>query len=174
MSSNKPARFPYRDYLGHGVYFLTICCAQRRPLLAVSSTAESVLQTLLRSANAASFSIHAYCLMPDHIHILAEGTLPACDALEFVRRFKQQTAFHFKQTARQLLWQSSYYDHVLRSYDDIIEIARHIWWNPVRKKLCRDPAEYPFSGSQTMPWMQESRTIPTWSAPWHHHVAAGL
>ncbi|MGB9468603.1 MAG: transposase, partial [Candidatus Acidiferrum sp.] len=107
-----------------------------------------------------------YCLMPDHVHILTEGMHPTSDALEFVRHFKQRTAFGFKRKTQQALWEFSYYDHILSPKDQIIEVARHIWWNPVRKNLCASPPDYPFSGSQTLTWRQESQVLPAWSAPW--------
>jgi len=111
---------------------------------------------LLRSANREGFSIHAYCLMPDHFRLLVEGTRPNSNALEFVRHFKQISAFHFKRHTHQSLWESSFYDHVLLPTESIIEVARYIWWNPVRKNLCACPSEYSFSGSQTLPWVQEA------------------
>lgn len=170
MNNRKPTRLQARNYLGHGLYYFTICCAQRRPYLANPTLANAVLRILFHSALTRSFSIHAYCLMPDHVHILAEGTNTTSNALEFIRNFKQQSAFLFKQKTRQLLWEFSYYDFILRSTDSLVEVARYIWWNPVRKNLCHSPADHPFSGSQTIPWMQASQTPPTWLAPWQSNV----
>jgi REP element-mobilizing transposase RayT len=104
--------------------------------------------------------------MPDHIHILAEGTSLTADALEFVRYFKQRTGLQFKQQTHKSLWEFSSYDHILPAQDEVVEVARYIWWNPVRKKLCKFPRDYPFSGSQTLNWMQQSSMEPNWAAPY--------
>ena len=88
--------------------------------------------------------------MPDHLHILVEGAHDRCDLLEFIRLFKQRTAFQFRKSHRRALWESSYYDHVLRPGDQIEDIACYIWWNPVRKRLSTRPQEFPYSGSQTI------------------------
>jgi putative transposase len=45
------------------------------------------------------------------------------------------------------LWQTSYYDHVLRGEEDILTIARYIFDNPVRKKLVEHYRDYSKLGS---------------------------
>jgi REP element-mobilizing transposase RayT len=166
MLHRKSSRLPPQNYLGHGIYFLAICCDHRHPHLAGPSIATDVRTLLFQSAAANTFSSHAYCLMPDHVHILTEGIHPTADALEFVRHCKQLTAFQFKLKTQRTLWEFSYYDHILSPKDRIIEVARYIWWNPVRKNLCASPGDYPFSGSQTFTWMQDSPVRLAWCAPW--------
>jgi putative transposase len=166
MLHRKSVRLSRENYLGCKVYFLTVCCDRRRAYLSDPLIATSVLQTLLQSANRLFFTLHAFCLMPDHVHFLGQGTDDTSDALEFVRYFKQRTGFFHKQRTHSVLWESSYYDHILRPQDGVIEVARYIWWNPVRKKLCLRPNDYPFSGSQTLTWMQESEIQSAWSVPW--------
>src|ERR1700739_47297 len=139
MINRKSTRLPNCNYVGRATYFLTICCAHRLPHLNDPAVASAILKTLLYFASTKAFAIHAYCLMPDHIHILAEGTHSDSDALGFVRSFKQQTAFHFKKKTAQILWEFSHYDHILRARDNFVEVSRYIWWNPVCKKLSRAP-----------------------------------
>jgi len=98
--------------------------------------------------------LHAWCAMPDHLHLLAEGASDSSDLREFVRLFKQRTAFAYRKIYGRPLWELSYYDHILRPGEPVEQAAAYIWRNPVRKKLCLDPAAYPFSGSQTIPWMR--------------------
>jgi hypothetical protein len=45
------------------------------------------------------------------------------------------------------LWHKSYHDHVVRSEEDLLQIAEYILGNPVRAGLVESAAEYPFSGS---------------------------
>jgi putative transposase len=171
MLHRKSVRLEPRNDVGCGTYFLTVCCDHHYPYLVHTDIATAVRDTLLRSAKIKGLSIHAYCLMPDHVHVLAEGTCPAADALEFVRYFKQVNGFRFKKQAGKNLWEFSFYDHILSASDEIIEVARYIWRNPKRKKLCEFPCDYPFSGSQTLSWMQRSNVAPTWAAPWRGRQA---
>jgi putative transposase len=162
----KKTRLPSENYVGIRAHFVTICCDLKHTYLAETQVATRVVFLLQECAAGRSFLLHAYCLMPDHLHLLAEGTQPDSDLLEFMRVFKLRTAFEFRQSHGRPLWEMSYYDHILRSSDSIEGVACYIWWNPVRKRLCSSPQEYPFSGSQTIQWMQCASRCPSWSAPW--------
>jgi REP element-mobilizing transposase RayT len=170
--NHKTARLPSRDYLGRQTCFLTICCDHRSPYLAAPPTARLVLCLLLECAASNSFLLHAFCLMPDHLHILAEGVHDRCDVLEFIRLFKQRTAFQFRKSYRRALWEMSYHDHILRHSESIENVAVYIWWNPVRKQLCDYPHKFPYSGSQTIDWIKRAASPTSWSPPWK--VVAGL
>jgi len=110
--------------------------------------------------------------MPDHLHLLAEGTHAQANLLEFIRLFKQRTSFEFRKSSPNRLWEKSYYDYVLRPSDSIEAVACYIWWNPVRKHLCARPKDYPFTGSQTIDWMKLSAVPSDWTAPWKAAVPA--
>jgi putative transposase len=162
----KDTRLPPENYIGSAIYFVTICSAMRRAYLAEREVAERILTVLRECAAKQSFLLHAWCVMPDHFHVLAEGTESGSDLREFVRVFKLRTAFEFRQSHHKRLWEMSYYDHILRSADAVEDAACYIWWNPVRKQLCLLPHEFPFSGSQTIPWMQRASQGSPWTPPW--------
>ena len=94
-----------------------------------------------------AFAVLAYCLMADHLHLVAEGQNDASNCLEFVRVFKQCTAFEWKRIGNEALWQESFYDHVLRSDESSQRAVRYVLENPVRAGLVTEPSEYPHSGS---------------------------
>ena len=52
---------------------------------------------MVEEARTHCVDIHAYCFMPDHLHVLTNGTHPAADRLKFVKTFKQRSSFAFKQ-----------------------------------------------------------------------------
>jgi putative transposase len=167
----KALRLPAENYRGQRTYFVTICCEKRRVLFATESTGGWVIERLTRIAASYSFQLHAYCLMPDHLHILAEGTLESCDLVSFIHAFKQRTAFEFKEKQNSVLWQKRYYDHVLRPGESIEDVACYIWMNPVRKKLCSDARSYALSGSRTIDWMGSSHSAVKWAPPWKDAAA---
>src|SRR5258708_36673367 len=88
-------RLPAKNYLGARDYFVTVCCRERQPLLAREETAHQVLEHLRTSAAKTTFAVHAYCLMPDHLHFLAGGLSDESDLLGFISRFNQMTPYEY-------------------------------------------------------------------------------
>jgi putative transposase len=115
-----------------------MCTFERRPVFSTDEIHQIVRAELLRTADAEHVEIIVYCFMLDHVHILAEGCRESADIREFARMFRQQSGYTFRRLWRVRLWQEGYYDRVLRSSDDTIEIARYIIANPVRAGLCAD------------------------------------
>jgi len=121
---------------------------------------------LSKSAAEQSFAIHAYCVMPDHVHLLVEGMIETCNLVRFVSSFKQQTGFSYEKKNGRQLWQPRYYDHILRKAVAADAVAWYIWLNPVRKGLCSVPQDYPLSGSLTLDWRSRCSSSHTWLPPW--------
>jgi len=145
----KNIRLPELHYLGRRSCFVTLCFDRRRKFGANPRIARWLAMRLQKYAHAGEFFLHAFCIMPDHLHFLATAASERSNFLEFIERFKQDTAFHFTRRTKQRLWQFKYYDHILRRTDREDRVAWYIWMNPVRKEICRVPNDYPFAGSFT-------------------------
>ena len=143
----KRTRFKAFDYLGPYRYFLTFGTAGRDKVFTSAATVELVLAQILRAAVEQGFVIIAYCFMPDHVHLLIEGTAPNSDLKEFGKAAKQYAGFYYKQRTGRRLWQPSYYEHVLRNEEDTWSVARYIVENPLTEGLAARADEYPFLGS---------------------------
>ena len=135
------------DYLGEYRYFLTFCTADRHPAFVKPKVVDTTLSQIVRASVENAFTIPAYCFMPDHAHLLVEGSSPASDLRRFAKVAKQYSGFHYKREYGKNLWQPSYYDHVLRDEDDTWGVARYIAENPLRAGLSIRADEYPFLGS---------------------------
>ena len=144
---SRPPRIAGFDYRGPYRYFLTFCTFERRETFRDSGVANLVLTQFRRTARRSAFAILAYCLMPDHVHLLVQGTTAAADLRRFVKRAKQGAGQAYAHRARGPLWQNGYYDRVLRPTDEAKTVARYIIENPVRAGLVRAPGEYPHLGS---------------------------
>jgi putative transposase len=153
-------------YEGRGWYFFTICCHRRRPVFRDAELASWLVEKLKVHATGIGFQLHAWCVMPDHLHILIEGATESSRALEFIARFKQVTAFEAKFKLNGKLWQRLSFDHVLRPGDSPDPVAWYIWMNPVRANLCAAPEDYPFSGSMTFDWKRKNPPSVPWMPPW--------
>jgi len=163
---HKNIRLHANDYIGERSYFVTICCAGRRAVFAERARAKHVVEILAKHAVAHRFAIYAYCVMPDHFHMLASGLVPSSDLLAFVRNFKQTTSRKYFGEHKQPLWQKKFYDHILRPGSNADAVAGYIWMNPVRKGLCASPQEYPHSGSFVVDWKKAFLPSELWTPAW--------
>ncbi len=93
----------------------------------------------------------AYCFMPDHLHLLVAGCSEQSDGRRFIKLAKQFSGYAYSRSHNETLWQRYAYEHVLRSEDQTLPVARYILENPIRAGLAVSPAEYPFSGSTVHP-----------------------
>lgn len=169
---HKNIRLSHANYLGQRWFFITVCCANRRKLFTTSKICDWFLNILRVNAATHQFAVHAYCLMPDHVHLLAEGLQPQSDLIQFMRAIKIKTSTPVERKMGEALRQKKFYDHILRSNDSPNAVAWYIWMNPVRANLCQLPEQYPFLGSFTGKWLQPSQPAMGWLPPWRRPKSA--
>jgi REP element-mobilizing transposase RayT len=164
----KNIRLPKENYHGRRLYFVTLCFQSRRPHGANPRIARWIIGRLRKHAEACEFFVHAYCVMPDHMHVLATGAADTSNLVKFIEAFKQETAVEFEERVHRRLWQFKYYDRILRGDDSADRVAWYIWMNPVRKGLCNTPTDYPFLGSFTVVGrrMLKGSAMGEWTPPW--------
>ncbi|MEA5114887.1 MAG: transposase [Geobacteraceae bacterium] len=91
--------------------------------------------------------IWAYCLMPNHVHIIAvpqdeDGLRLAIG--ESHRRFTRR--INFRYGWRGHLWQGRFASYPMdETY--LLAAARYVELNPVKSKLCVHPEDYPWSSA---------------------------
>ena len=147
----KRNRLPLEAYRRPSTYSITTAVKGRRPVFRRAEIVATCLEKLREAADKNDFEVVAYCFMPDHLHLLAR-TVENADLVAFMRLFKQLSGYAYRQLTGDsgVLWQTSYYDHVLRQEEDLHDAARYIWGNPVRAGLVESAEEYSYSGSLTM------------------------
>ncbi len=161
-------RLPASQYRGRNFYFVTLCFHNRRRFGASAALASWLTARLQKHASTCGFFVHAYCFMPDHVHVLAAAAADESNLIKFIESFKQETGAEFAQRSHRRLWQFKYYDRILRSSDTPDRVAWYLWLNPVRKGLCCSPSEYPFLGSFTElgTRLLHGSVAADWSPPW--------
>jgi putative transposase len=169
MHHSKNIRLAADSYFGQQHYFVTICCFKRRKIFDDRNHCSRLLELFRSECAARNFAVHAYCLMPDHFHFLAEGLQLSSDLLNLTKAFKLKTSRTYVRQEGQILWQRKFYDHILRSNESPDSVAWYIWLNPVRKGLSATAHTYPFNGSFTsrIPRLNPPSTIrvPPWRQP---------
>jgi len=119
-----------------------------RPQFTRREVVELVLSHFFQQASETGFVIVTYCFMPDHVHLLIEGTEARSDCRRFITRGKQFSGFYFATTFGGKLWQRYGFERVLRDDEATFVVARYILQNPVRAGLVQRVEDYPFVGSQ--------------------------
>jgi putative transposase len=148
MLTGNPGHLKAFGYIGPYGYFLTFCTDSRRRLFVTGERVDLVLSQIERSIAEESFSISAYCFMPDHLHLLIEGRAESSDCRRFITRGKQFSGFHYAKTFGRRLWQRYGYERVLRDDEVTLIVARYILENPLRANLVRRTEDYPFTESR--------------------------
>jgi putative transposase len=145
--SRRSLRLAGVSYVGYQRYFATTCTALRRPVFTERWAATAVAERLRKDASLSDFSLQAYCVMPNHVHLLIHGQSERADFQSFMKRFKQMTGFAYKQQTRQKLWQVGYHERILRDDESSETVARYILENPIRAGLTTALGEYPYAWS---------------------------
>ena len=166
MSPNRTHRHPTFRYIGLHEYFLTICTYERQRAFADSAFAADAVVQLFRSAAAFHFEIIAYRLMPDQVHIVAQGARDDSNLRSFVQSWNTTMGFRWRRTHAGPLWQTGYHDHVLRAEDARLGVARYVLLNPVRAGLVENAEDYPFSGSGRYTITQILEAAEDWKPSW--------
>lgn len=169
---HKNIRLTATNYVGQRWYFVTLCCEAKQRRFASATLADVVIKHLKHIAIEHLFTLYAYCLMPDHLHVLVHGDHVSSDLLAFVNVFKKNTSFEYANRANEVLWQKKFYDRILRPGDRVAPFAAYIWLNPVRAGLCANPKSYPFSGSQVVDWPSVKISPEVCLPPWKLNAKA--
>lgn len=137
--------FPYPS--SDHAFFVTICAARGMRPFTRHELAEDVIASLHWLREQRDVRLYAFCLMPNHVHLLLslpEGSKPLGEVLGAFKTFTTKKAW--KYGIKGELWQQRFYDHILRRSEDGRAVGAYILANPVRKGLAERPEEYPYSG----------------------------
>ncbi|MCL5257457.1 MAG: transposase [Chloroflexi bacterium] len=126
---------------------ITIAVKDQLPVFRSPIVAQAAVDTLSAHAERTAVPVYAYCVMPDHVHLVTEAS-PTCDIITFVGQYKnlaQRASWQCGVTGA--FWQRSFWDHFLRDDEDLGEAIAYVLNNPVRRGLAEDWRGYRYAGS---------------------------
>ncbi|MGC9947144.1 MAG: transposase [Bryobacteraceae bacterium] len=109
--------------------------------------ASIVQEQLQKSGSDGLCTLHAFVIMPNHVHALCT---PAISLPDLVRRVKGRTAYvaNGRLGRRgEKFWQDEFFDRIVRNEGEFNQIQRYIEWNPVKAGLVARPEQFPWSSA---------------------------
>jgi len=149
---------------GQGRY-LTCSCYSRLPLFGNDRIKDAFAEHLTRVRSRWDFRLHAWVIMPEHIHLLVTPGLPAVRVTDLLRATKRPFAVLVLARWRALdaaildrvrdargaahFWQDGGgYDRNIVSERELYEKVQYIHNNPARRGLIGRPADWPWSSAR--------------------------
>lgn len=109
----------------------------------------TIVEMLLKLRERHAFRIYAFCLMPNHIHLLAEvGDVPTARIMQGLLTAYART-FNRRYGHRGHVFEGRYKAIVCDRESYLLELTRYIHLNPVRARLVKRPEDWPWSGHQS-------------------------
>jgi putative transposase len=122
---------------------VTSATFNRRRLFQVAANAELFLETVQQYRRDGHYKLHAFVVMPDHIHLLLT---PQGIPLERVVGFIKG-GFSHRLGSKLPIWQRGFTDHRIRNSEEFQTRREYIHQNPVRARMVEFPELYPYSSA---------------------------
>lgn len=142
------------DYAQAGLYFVTICTHERKPLFGKVMEGKMVLNDFGNIAHQTwqqtavirpNVVLHDFVIMPNHLHGIIEIVNIDDGSQEreqrtstigdMIRGYKSAVSRQIKILTQQsvcVIWQRNYHEHIIRHHNAYINIAEYIQNNPLR------------------------------------------
>jgi REP-associated tyrosine transposase len=136
---------PERPQFPGGIYHVGTRGNRRAPIYLDDRDREKFLELLAEIAAGLHWRVHAYCLMGNHYHLVAET--PNGELAVGMERLNGRYArwFNARYGFVGHLFERRYWEVVIESEWQLVTVARYLENNPVRAGLCDDPRDWPWS-----------------------------
>jgi putative transposase len=132
-----------------GTYFFTLVTNQRKCLFLLDRANDLFLEALQYVRSHHHFSILAYCILPDHIHMLWKMPINDADYSlrigEIKKRFSKNYIIEFgnphtlsstqQKRGETGIWQKRFWEHYIRNEEDLNRHIDYIHYNPIKHGL---------------------------------------
>jgi putative transposase len=136
-------------------FFTTAVTANRRRLFQTERNAELLLRILQDNRQQGRFRLHAYVIMPDHIHLLLTPSenVSLEKAMQYIKG-----GFSFQIKSPFDVWERSFKEHRIKDEQDYIHHLHYIEQNPVRAGLSPTAEQFPYSSTSSQ--QQQTDALP--------------
>ncbi len=146
----RPGRLNHYDYSSAGYYFVTFCTKERRELLSkivgqgalalpkvnLTKFGEMIDKFICNISGVyPDVNVDKYVIMPNHVHMILRvqessggARAPRPTVMSVVGGIKSLTT----RAAGKTIWQTSFYDHIIRNEEEYLKIWNYIDTNPAK------------------------------------------
>ena len=130
-----------------------VCATDARPILTMRFAPSLLAEAMTVNAATNGVELLAWCIMPEHLHIVAQVAPDGGDLLRFLSGLKTRTGRTLREAGLPApIWQRSFWDRHLRPKEPLSGLISYVVQNPVRAGLCERWGEWPHT------WVQGDRT----------------
>lgn len=133
------------------IHELTFSCYKNNNLLIDDSICQMLFKSILESKSRHNFSLLAFVIMPDHVHLLIRPLNYQYSISKILQAIKQPVS---RKTSNQLkanqnrFWQpGDGYDRNIVTDSAVLFAINYIHTNPVRKGIVKYPEKYKWSSA---------------------------
>jgi putative transposase len=144
-----------KKYFGRYDEWLDRCISGPRWL--ENKKVANIVADKIHSMNGKHFRLMAYCIMPNHVHLLIESIIsnhlehlgktakyPVTDALRLLKGSTAR-ACNLKLKRNGQFWNHESYDHYARDEQELKRIVKYILNNPVKAGLAKEWKDWQFT-----------------------------
>jgi REP element-mobilizing transposase RayT len=102
---------------------------------------------ILRGAELGRYVLHAYVVMPNHVHVLLDAHLPLAKISGVIKGVAARDINGSLGRSGKPLWQDESFDHWVRNSAEFERIRYYIEWNPVHASLVARPEDWKWSSA---------------------------
>jgi putative transposase len=132
--------------LGDGYFHVTARGVARAPIFIDDYDYATFRRQLLRIAERYDWALHAYCLMPNHYHLIVQAR--QVDLSKGMHRLNGGYAQGFNDRHERVghLFQNRFKALTIESAEHFDQALAYVHANPVAAGLCRDEADWSWKG----------------------------
>ena len=134
---------PLRICFANGVFHITSRGNNREKIFLEEKDFLRYKALLRRYRAKFEFKLYAYCLMPNHVHLLIE-TSPSGSISKIMHAINTAYAMYFNSKYDHVghVFQGRFYSSIIDTEHYLLEVMRYMDLNPVRAEIVKRPEEY--------------------------------
>jgi putative DNA methylase len=121
----------------------------------------SLVAEAIQNANALRLcKIHAYVVMPNHVHILLEPGIELARIAKLIKGNTARPANGILRRTGKFFWQDESFDHWIRTSAELERVRAYIERNPVKAGLVSRPGDWKWSSAYKPHKVERSNLVP--------------
>ena len=128
-----------------GIYHIMLRGINRQQIFEDEEDSQHFLETLLKYKEQCEYTIYAYCLMGNHVHILLKEGKE--DLTLMLKRIAGSYVYwyNWKYHRSGHLFQDRFKSEPVEDESYFLTVLRYIHQNPIKSGLCKKAEQYPYS-----------------------------